>query len=87
MPYDQFHELMFKVGAPLGWDKKYVGKSHKQKLFINMIEKSIDEEQILYFESVLDQLALIYVLKKEVASRMEGQDDSDSEDEVGNLQD
>jgi hypothetical protein len=72
---------MYKIGKPLGWDNKYRGKLRKQKTFIEMISEKTPDQTSLNFSAVLDELALIYVLKQEVMRQTQDLNIQSSEDE------
>lgn len=72
---------MFEIGKPLGWDESYRDNPSQQKAFIDMVNKrmgDIDDKTHLFFNDVLDNVALYYVIEKEYTAAMEKAEADDS---------
>jgi hypothetical protein len=64
---------MFEIGKPLGWDESYRDNPAQQKNFKNMASKRMgdfEDKTHLFFNDVLDNVALYYVIEKEYKAAM-----------------
>jgi hypothetical protein len=74
---------MFEIGKPLGWDESYRDNPDQQKSFIDMASKRMgdfDDKTHLFFNDVLDNVALYYVIAKEYTAVMDQADLNSSEE-------
>ena len=61
--------LMHDLDAPLGWDRKIKKSTTKQALFIKLMTLSMptySDRTYYHFSDVLDNITLIYVIRKEI---------------------
>lgn len=59
---------MFDMGSPLGWDESYEDNQEQQDSFFAMVSNKIPDlnhQSELFFNDVLDNIALYYVIKQE----------------------
>ena len=70
-------ELMYDIEKPLGWGKSIKNSPTRQALFLKLMTQNMptyNDHTQYHFSDVLDNITLIYVIRKEIEKQVVGQD-------------